>query len=97
MVGSAKLTTVTALALDPDATKVACYGEDTYSNDLDANAGFIFVLDAETGISASDIMKLEHSDAPYDVKSAGLVQRNSGMVYWAENSIGSTVPNSGYE
>ena len=59
--------------------------------------GFIFVLDAETGKTESDVQKLEHADAPYDVKSAGLVLRDSGMVYWAENSIGSSVPNSGNE
>ena len=88
------MTTITALAIDPQAEKLACYGEDTYRNDLDAMQGFIFVLDPSTGIAISELMSITHTDAPYDVKSAGLVIRESGIVYWAENSVGTTPPNS---
>ena len=56
--------------------------------------GFIFVLDVDTGATISDILRLEHQDFSYDVKSSGMIIRDSGMVYWTENSMGSTIPNS---
>ena len=93
-IGYTKLTTVTALAVDPQGQKLACYGENTNLNDPDSVHGFLFVLDVTNGKAVSDLTVLIHSDAAYDVASSGMVLRDDGMVYWAENSLGTTPPNS---
>lgn len=93
-VGFTKLTTVTALTVDPQGQKLACYGENTLTNDIDGKEGFLFLLDVATGKTLSDLTTLVHSDYAYDVASAGLVLRDNGMVYWAENSNGSSQPNA---
>ena len=84
-----ELNTITALALDPNGTKVACHGFESRLVDIDNTVGFIFILDAETGALASGLMTIEH-DGAYTVSSSGFLLDNDMSVHMAFNARGSS-------
>ena len=84
-----KLTTVTALAIDPQGMKIACYG---YSaTDTNSAIGYLFVLDTNSGAILSGLMKLDNNNVAFSVQSSSMIYQNDGRVYMANG----TPPNSG--
>ena len=52
------LTTVTALAVDPAGSKLACHGYDSPLENEESLQEYLFVLDVTTGALASKIMHI---------------------------------------
>ena len=86
------LTLITALAVDPASTKVACYAERledfaTITNIItlseESTQSYVFVLDTETGLAVSGLMKMVHSDK-VQFGSAGFLLNNDGNVFMAK-------------
>ena len=85
-----ELNTVTALAVDPNGTKVACHGFESRLVNIDNFVGFLFILDAATGALSSGLMVLEH-DGAYTVTSAGFLLDNDLTVHIAFDHQGTNV------
>lgn len=56
------LTTVTALAIDPANSKIACHAASGSVNlQPESTVGYIFVLDLLSGVAVSGLMKMTHT------------------------------------
>ena len=97
MTANDKLTTVSALALPPDGSQLAVYGEDSYR--IAENwKGFIFVLDPHSGVKVSaGMLEIEQTTHQFNVNSRAFLINNAGIVYWAENALGTSSIPLGYE
>lgn len=68
------LTTITALAIDPSAQKVACYGYKAPFRDRASKVGHIVVLDVSTGAPVSGLLTMTHQVVFYPDSSALMLQ-----------------------
>ena len=76
---------MTALALDPAETKLACYGYSTAERSSN-KVGYIFVLDAETGTPVSGLMKMSHS-REFTASSSGILLNDDGHVFMTKSTL----------
>ena len=54
------LNTITALAVSPDDTKLACHGWRSKHDNVDHKVGYVFLLRTDTGASASKLLRMTH-------------------------------------
>jgi len=78
------LNTISALAVSPDNTKLACHGWRSKQDNIDNVVGYVFMLRTDTGASASGLIKMTHPNgSPFHVNSAGFLLYDSGIVMMA--------------
>ena len=78
------LNTITALAVSPDDTKLACHGWRSKQDNIDNWIGYVFMLRTDTGASASGLIKMtHHSNRTFHVNSAGFLLYDSGILMMA--------------
>lgn len=86
-----KLTSITALAINPSATKLACYGHtvDVVTEPYTAseNYGYLFVLGVGSGEIVSGLMEFNYA-SQYSVDSSSMLFYDSGVVYFAPHYRG---------
>ena len=81
------LNTITALAVSPDNTKLACHGWRSKDDSVNHTTGYLFLLSTETGKSISGLMRMNHTQS-YTVKSAGFLLTDSGIAIMSFNLKG---------
>lgn len=80
------LNIVTAIAVDPAGTKVACYGYSSADLLADSTDGYIFVLDASTGMLVSGLMKMSHQQV-FMARGPGFMLKNDGTVLMTTSAM----------
>lgn len=81
------LNTITALAVSPDDTKLACHGWRSKHDSIYHRVGYVFLLRTDTGATASKLLRMTHNSS-YHVSSAGFDLLNSGVATMAFNVKG---------
>ena len=81
------LNTISALAVSPDDTKLACHGWRSKLDDVNNTIGYVFLLRTDSGMTASKLLKMTH-DQSYHVSSSGFLLHDSDIAMMAFNVKG---------